>query len=246
VARADDAGTEDGSEHRALAAATYRRDGPAVLLLLPGAIRDGLLQQAGTAALMALTQNTDGVANLVGQLVHALAERNQDGDHVLAEQLAAATGGPATGRVPVPADLEMLADLLEGDPTLSDGGYLDLATGDAWPRVAFDDGVTAPATKMAARTSTTPQRWLPVPTLRSRDGWRDMRDFAAVCADPALADNLLDAITGRGAFSRFRRTLEDHPEHIRRWLDFRDDRRTGRARSWLAHAGYDATPPRPV
>jgi hypothetical protein len=248
VAPTDDGETEDGagSDHQALASVTYRRDGPAVLLLLPGAVRDGLLQQAGTAALMALTQHTDGVAHLVGDLVHALTERGQDGDHVLAEQLVAATGGPGTGRIPVPADLEMLADLLESDPMRSDGGHLDLATGEAWPQVAFDDSLTGFGDEEAGEDLDDSERWLPVPALDSREGWRDMRDFAVTCADPALAEDVLGAITGRGAFSRFRRALDDHPDHIRRWRDFREDRRTGRARSWLAHAGYDATPPRPL
>ena len=50
-----------------------------------------------------------------------------------AEQLVAVTTGAVTGRQTVPVDLDMLADILEGDLTMGFGGYLDLTTAQAWP-----------------------------------------------------------------------------------------------------------------
>jgi hypothetical protein len=59
------------------------------------------------------------------------------------------------------------------------------------------------------------QPWLGVPNLGSPEG-------------------LLDAIDGRGAFSRFRRVLDEHPETLPGWYAVRAERRAGRARAWLA------------
>jgi hypothetical protein len=195
-----------------------------------------LLQHAGDGLLIAVAQEVEGAADLVPGLVQALAERGADGDAVLAEQLFAATIGPPTGRQPLAVDLEMLIDVLEGDLEYGYGGYLDLTTGMAWPEMALKDNPPDDLEELDLDD----ERWLFLPNLGSHEAWRDMRDFAAEQSDPVMAERLLDAIDGRGAFSRFRRALDRHPEHISAWRAFSDDRRLGRARSWLADAGYDA------
>jgi len=65
-----------------------------------------------------------------------------------------------------------------------------------------------------------------------------MVQFAATVTDPGLADRLDIALDGRGAFRRFKDVLGRYPEELGRWLAFSDDRRRGRARSWLAGAGF--------
>jgi hypothetical protein len=82
-----------------------------------------------------------------------------------------------------------------------------------------------------------------VPNIGSREGWRDMANFIATVDDRVVADRLVAAIEGRGAFSRFRRELDRRPELIGPWKAFSAECRVGRARSWLACAGYDALPP---
>jgi hypothetical protein len=62
--------------------------------------------------------------------------------------------------------------------------------------------------------------------------------------DPNLADRLTRAISGRGAFRRFKNTLFDRPDLMTQWHAFSADRQRGRARSWLAAEGY--TPTRPL
>jgi Uncharacterised protein family (UPF0158) len=218
----------------ALAGATARQDGPAIMAVLVGHDPGPLLQHAGAGLLVALAQQVEGAADLVPGLVEALAQRGADGDTVLAEQLLAATSGPPTGREPLAVDLEMLIDVLEGDLNYGYGGFLDLTTGIAWPEMALTND------RPDDLDLEDPEKWLVLPHLGSHEAWRDMRDFAVEQNDPALAELLLDAIDGRGAFSRFRRVLDRHPEQISAWRAFSDDRRVGRARSWLADAGYDA------
>jgi hypothetical protein len=65
-----------------------------------------------------------------------------------------------------------------------------------------------------------------------------MGDFIATLEDPAIADRLSIAIDGKGAFRRFRDLLNRWPEVATRWYAFSDDRQIGRARAWLADAGY--------
>lgn len=225
------------TDRRALASATFREDGPAIVEIVSGRSPEQLLQHVGTGLLVALAKDTEGAANLITPLVDALHERDDDGDDVLAEQLIAATTGPPTGRRVVPVDLDMLADVLEGDPTYGFGGYLDLNTGQAWPEAALED---APDDELDLDDN---ERWLRVPHLGSRAAWRDMGAFADTLTDTGLAQKLADAIEGRGAFSRFRHVLDQHPDQVPGWLAFRDERRSGRARSWLADSGYDALPP---
>jgi Uncharacterised protein family (UPF0158) len=225
---------------RALVGATLDWDGAAVVALLTGRPPGALLQHAGDGLLVALAQRAEGAAELVPDLVEALTLRGDRGDAELAEHLTAATAGPATGRRPVPAELDRVTDLLEGDLMSGYGGYLDLSTGDAWSESAVEDGVLDEEVDLEDD-----ERWLRVPHEGSREAWRDMRDFADSCSDPALAERLLDAIEGRGAFSRFRRVLDRAPEWLPDWYAYRDERHLGRARAWLADTGFDAVPPPP-
>nr|WP_231135062.1 UPF0158 family protein [Motilibacter deserti] len=133
---------------------------------------------------------------------------------------------------PVPVDLGELADFAGGGV---DGGdaLLDLETGRVWPAAVLDDpGVEVPDVEEDQA------RWLVVPPTASREGWRDMRDFAESLNGP-VRESMLNAIEGRGAFSRFRRALDLSGEDVLdSWLAFREERRLGRARAWLAAEGY--------
>ena len=76
----------------------------------------------------------------------------------------------------------------------------------------------------------------------SRPGYRDMQAFIASLDDAQIADRLDRAISGRGAFRRFKDTLSAWPDLMTRWHAFSEDRQRGRARAWLADAGYAAIP----
>jgi hypothetical protein len=83
--------------------------------------------------------------------------------------------------------------------------------------------------------------WLYVPADGPSDGYRDMQDFIATVDDPSIAERLTIAIDGKGAFRRFRDLLQRWENIEDDWYRFADERRRGRARAWLAAAGYHAT-----
>ena len=89
-------------------------------------------------------------------------------------------------------------------------------------------------------------KWLRVHCEGSRDSYRDMRVFLRSVDDDRLADRLSDALRGRGAFRRFKDVLADEPGGLDDWFAFSAERPRGRARFWLADAGYRVTarPPR--
>jgi Uncharacterised protein family (UPF0158) len=64
-------------------------------------------------------------------------------------------------------------------------------------------------------------------------GYRDMEEFVARVRDPRARELLSRAITGRGAFRRFKDALLDWPELRRAWFDFHDARGERRAIEWL-------------
>jgi Uncharacterised protein family (UPF0158) len=87
-----------------------------------------------------------------------------------------------------------------------------------------------------------PERWLAVHGEGSREGYRDMELFIASVEDPGRAERLAVAIRGRGAFRRFKDELARWPGELERWHAFSEERQRGRARSWLAAAGYRVLP----
>ncbi len=230
----------DSKEQRsALRAAVYRGDGPAVVHLLGVGAYDDSLQLAGDGLIAALRQRVDGAAELARDLVVALRWRGWDGDDELADELDALLGGPAPMLRALPVDLEELAGILEGDP-LSAGGRIDIRTGEVWPQPAIEYALEAG--EEDEDSADDPERWLPVHGEGSREGYRDMELFIASVEHPGRAERLAIAITGRGAFRRFKDELARSPGELERWPGLAEERQRGRARSWLAAAGYRALP----
>ncbi|MGZ6661021.1 MAG: UPF0158 family protein [Solirubrobacteraceae bacterium] len=231
----------DSKEQRsALRAAVYHGAGPAVVHLLRGVgACDDSLQLAGDGLIAALGQRVDGAAELARDLVVALRRRGWDGDDELAEELDALLGGPAPMLRALPVDLEELAGILEGDP-LTAGGGIDLRTGELWPQAALEYALETGEEDEDGADD--PERWLPVHGEGAREGYRDMELFIASVEHPGRAERLTIAINGRGAFRRFKDELARSPDELERWLTLSEERQRGRARSWLAAAGYRALP----
>jgi Uncharacterised protein family (UPF0158) len=76
-----------------------------------------------------------------------------------------------------------------------------------------------------------------VDPLPSSVGYADMEDFVARIREPRTRDLLERAISGRGAFRRFKDALLDYPDLRRTWFAFHDTRGERRAIDWLAQNG---------
>jgi hypothetical protein len=220
---------------RELRIATYQGDSATVVAVLqtPGAPE--FLQLGGDGLLLALDDETDGADELARTWIAKLRERGWLGDDELAAQLAARLGsGPTPMLRPLPVDLEELSTVLEGDP-LNGDGRLDLRNGEIWPHSAIEyvreEGEEDEDEREAPH-------WLPVRCEGSRAGYRDMQMYADSVTDEKLRARLDRALQGRGAFRRFRDVLADGPDGLGPWHDFSDERHQGRARAWLAAAGY--------
>ena len=220
-------------DHAGLVATLSRAPSPADSLQLVG---DGLLA--------AVRDGTEGSADLAQECVSALRERSWAGDQELAQVLEAALGiGPAPVLRPLPVDLEELSMILEGDP-VQGGGRIDLRTGEVWPQPTIEYAVEVGEID---EDDDDPERWLWVECEGSRDGYRDMERFIDDLDDSQLAHRLVRAISGRGAFRRFKDTLSERPELMMQWFAFSNDRQRGRARRWLATEGYmPASPEAPA
>lgn len=194
------------------------------------------LQLIGDGLLAAVHDDIGGSGELTFACVNALGERRWEGDRELMEALEAALGnGPTPMLRPLPMDLEELSMILEGDP-VQGSGRIDLSTGEVWPQAAIEY-----AQEVDEEGADDPDRWLWVDCPGSRSAYQDMVWFIDELDDPALADRLARAISGRGAFRRFKGALFDRPSLMTRWYAFSNDRQRGRARSWLAAEGYTPT-----
>ena len=235
----------DSKEQRsALRAAVFRGDGRAVVDLLRSVgADDDSLQLAGDGLIAAVMQRVDGAAELARKLVVGLRQRGWDGDDELADQLEAQLGsGPLAMLRALPVDLEELAGILAGD-ALSVGGRIDTKTGEVWPQAAIEYAL---ATGEEDDESADPERWLAVHGEGSREGYRDMELFIASVEDPGRSERLAIAIKGSGAFRRFKDELARWPGELERWHALSEERQRGRARSWLAAAGYRVLPVDPL
>jgi hypothetical protein len=77
-------------------------------------------------------------------------------------------------------------------------------------------------------------RYIELPDVTSRDGYRDMEAFIETVDNPGVQQRLWAAIEGRGAFRPFKDTLTRYPAERERWFAFRDQRSRARILAWLA------------
>lgn len=218
----------------ALHRATATGGPDAVLEAITGAEIDEALQQVGVAVVPVLAALPERAEPVVVSIHNRLTMRDGAGDRELAEDLLALLHGePLAGRV-VPVDLDAVVDLLEADPMMTVGGYLDLVTGETIPAEFTDPAEVGEEHTVDVEAD--PDRWLWIEPGDSRDGWQDMAVFVDQQRDAGLRERLQRAIQGKGAFRRFRDTVADEGLSAR-WQSFSTDRRWGRARELLAAEG---------
>lgn len=122
---------------------------------------------------------------------------------------------------PESVDLDGLGAALD-DRTPGTARYLDPATGAL---------VAAPA------DGPPPDGLLRVEAAGSHAGYQDMAQFVAAVHHRRAAALLDRAISGPGAFRRFKDTLGEFPELREQWFRHRDARSRRRAAVWLADRG---------
>ncbi|WP_181010012.1 UPF0158 family protein [Ornithinimicrobium sufpigmenti] len=230
----------------ALRGATYRGDVPEIIRLLEESTwPEEVLQLVGGALLVALSSSSPECHDLAHRCVARLRDRAWDGDADLAEAMCARLGeSPQPMLRPIPVDLAELADVREGDPAHG-GGRVDLRTGEVWPEMSFDDDLEdSDDEEDDDDEDREDSRWLWVDPVGSRPGYRDMEIFIDRLDDAHDAELLTVAISGPGAFRRFKQVLASRPEAADRWYAFSEDRTRGRARAWLAAQGYTPAPRR--
>ena len=88
----------------------------------------------------------------------------------------------------------------------------------------------------AVRILEAPQDWVELPGEDDFDEWRVMERFARALDDEPLRRELLDAISGRGAF-RFFRSVVRRVVREREWFDFRDGAFGEHVADWLRAEG---------
>lgn len=146
--------------------------------------------------------------------------------------------GDASELKPVPVDLEELGEALEGDPSdPTGGGIIDLDTGEVFVECVIeylrdDEGVDLYETR---------ERILEIDRLGSHAAYQDMLDYIATVGDEHLADLLTVAVTGRGAFRRFKDVLARRTGTLEPYFAFTNARKHQRAAAWLAEEGYVST-----
>jgi hypothetical protein len=143
--------------------------------------------------------------------------------------------GTDTGLAKLQVELELLGDVLDAQRD----GYLDLTTGTVLPAELVDDGQVE---GLEPFEEADPELWLDVPGEGSRDANRDIADFTAKLTDERVRGDLAATLEGQGAFRRFQDALNRHETYRVHWRVFSTERRSGRARAWLADQGYDAVP----
>ena len=223
----------------ALRSAVYRSDGSGVVGALVSQTWGDVLQLVGDGLILSLTQGVVDARDQARRCGAALRDRDWVGDDDLADQLDALLGDrPAPLLRPLPVDLEELAAILEGDPAHG-GGRIDRRTGEVWTEAAID---YARETGEEGPDDEDANRWLAVWCEGSHEGYRDMEDFIDTVADDDRADRLSIAISGRGAFRRFKDVLARWPDELERWYVYSGERQRGRARVWLAAVGYSPSP----
>ena len=106
----------------------------------------------------------------------------------------------------LPVDLDELADLLEGGDEVR-FGLVDLQTGVVYPYSEMSGEYLGLGEGFDPDED--PDRWLVVRRVGSRAAYQDMVAFIEQVNDPAQRDRLEIAISGRGAFRRFKDVLAE-------------------------------------
>jgi hypothetical protein len=163
-------------------------------------------------------------------VLHRLELRDWLGDNILAAEMLAEIRDEEPRCKPLAVDLDELSSAM-ADRGDYPAGFLNTQTGDVIPAALTDELAVGEEFAVDVEDGD----WVHM-VEDGREGWQDTAAFATAVRDPRIRGMLDDALKGRGAFSRFRRAI-DQADLAAEWHCFADDRRWGRARQRLAELG---------
>ncbi|HWI33730.1 MAG TPA: hypothetical protein VNS83_05415 [Lapillicoccus sp.] len=212
------------------------REGSAKALTdaITGVRLDPALQQVGTVLLGLLRAGSGAdrrtLEPYAAALLTRLRFRRFEGDDILDEELLAALQGRQLDGDVIAVDLDELTTDM-GSRSEEPGAYVNSRTGEVVPAFLTSEANVGEDAVVDVES----EEWLYL-VDEGEYGWSDMAQFVETLPAGGVRDRLADAIEGRGAFSRFRRALDD-ADLGGEWHAFSDDRKWGRARAELARLG---------
>ena len=154
----------------------------------------------------------------------------------------------ALKKLPVDLD-ELVACMEQGGLEMEVENYLDVESGAIHSIMPGDFEARdeedlpdweKPLLPIARAIADDDPRYVPIPTSDSDEDYQRMVRFAESVEEGQPRARLLDALDGRGAFSRFRRALHDYPDVQKRWHAYHDAALREEAVEWLAGLGIEA------
>jgi hypothetical protein len=120
------------------------------------------------------------------------------------------------------------------DPDQTDDPAMRLAWHILWRDYEIGEELPeAEEQAMMERVEAFLDRYIEVPTADSQASYQDMADFVDTMSDPYLRGMLDVALSGKGAFRRFKEVLAGYPRERERWFEFQDRRLQERVEAWL-------------
>lgn len=89
------------------------------------------------------------------------------------------------------------------------------------------------------------ERYVPIPSIGSHEGFRIMERFAGSQDDRRVRGALFDALDRRRPFRSFKDALADFPEVRDHWYAYHEEQMREEALAWLKGKGIDAELARP-
>jgi Domain of unknown function (DUF6429)/Uncharacterised protein family (UPF0158) len=87
-------------------------------------------------------------------------------------------------------------------------------------------------------------RYVEIPGADTHTDYGDLEHFIPAVTSTRLQNELWRAISGAGAFRRFREVLDDHPTEQKRWYAFKEARQQERINAWLTDVNVAPSNPR--
>ncbi len=145
-------------------------------------------------------------------------------------------------KIQLPIDLQELCAAFE-DSSEDHRYFLDFQTG-AVNLDIFDAAEREELDEMVDEASKERCRYLPI--AESHVGYEDMKEYIETVKGANLKEKLSIAISGSGAFRRFKDVLTFYPKERERWFKFKDEKVMERVNEWLDEEGIEIIPQKPI